>query len=595
LTGSLFVSILVPYTNIAAGFSQNFVAQIAGRTGISIWNFGDGSFATNRPVQAHSWANPGDYTITLTAFNDDNPSGVSTTTIIHVANQPIAFVNITNDGPVVPYDSWATAATNIQDAVDAAYAGGTVLVSDGVYQTGGRVVFGAMTNRLVVNKPVSVQSVNGPLVTVVQGQQVAGTTNGDAAIRCAYLGEGATFSGLTLNAGATRAAGHGDPNQEQSGGAVWCWSTNCFLNNCILSSNSAAFAGGGVRSGTLTDCVLAWNSCSFEGGGGYSGTFIHCSFSNNTAVFGAGGNAIVASNCVFAGNAASQGGAISSSSAFNSIFTNNSATFGGGTLDSTVNNSLLAGNTSSFTGGGANGGGLTNCTIVGNAASSAGGGTYGCNLYNCVVFYNSSPSGSNFNAGNLNYCCTTPLPSSGAGNMTNEPLLMDLVGNFRLQPNSPCINSGYNSGIASANDLDGHRRIVAGTVDIGAYEFQSPASILSYAWAQSYGLLTDGSADLADSDGDGMNNWQEWVADTNPTNASSSLVLLSPSNSPSGLTLTWLSASTRTYFVQRTTNLVQTSFSSLATAIAGKAGTTSFTDRTATNGGPFFYRVGVFR
>ena len=104
--------------------------------------------------------------------------------------------------PGPPYTNWASAAHVIQDAVDAALTGDAVLVAGGVYATGGRAVgTNLLVNRVAIDRAITVESLMGPEVTVIQGYQVPGTTNGDGAIRCVYLTNGASLSGFTLTKG----------------------------------------------------------------------------------------------------------------------------------------------------------------------------------------------------------------------------------------------------------------------------------------------------------------------------------------------------------------------------------------------------------
>jgi hypothetical protein len=104
------------------------------------------------------------------------------------------FVSL-DGGNTAPFATWADAATNIQDAIDAASAGEIVWVTNGVYATGGKVMAGDLTNRVALDKALTVQSVNGPFVTTIEG---AGATNGPLAVRCAWLTNGAILQGFTL-------------------------------------------------------------------------------------------------------------------------------------------------------------------------------------------------------------------------------------------------------------------------------------------------------------------------------------------------------------------------------------------------------------
>jgi hypothetical protein len=230
---------------------------------------------------------------------------------------------------------------------------------------------------------------------------------------------------------------------------------------------------------------------------------------------------------------------------------------------------------------------------VGNAAANSGGGTATGTIYNSVIYYNTAPTSTNYSVGTLTSCCATPLPISG-GSITNAPAFVDIAsGNFRLQTNSPCINRGNNS-YATGVDLDGRPRIVGGTVDMGAYEFRGAGTGEFAAWLQHYGLALDGSADLLDCDRDGLNNWQEWIAGTCPTNALSVLKCGLPAGDGSGITVSWQSVDAKTYYLEHSTNLLsQPAFLSVQSNIAGQASTTIFKDASATNPSPYFYRVGV--
>src|SRR5258708_3841773 len=119
------------------------------------------------------------------------------------ANCPAAtlYVDLNSANATPPYADWSTAATNIQDAVDASSDGDLILVTNGIYATGGRVVYGSLTNRVVINKAVTVQSVNGAALTAILGFANNGSgvpTNGDNAVRCVYLTNNAAFIGFTL-------------------------------------------------------------------------------------------------------------------------------------------------------------------------------------------------------------------------------------------------------------------------------------------------------------------------------------------------------------------------------------------------------------
>ena len=164
----------------------------------------------------------------------------------------------------------------------------------------------------------------------------------------------------------------------------------------------------------------------------------------------------------------------------NCIITESDASFGGGIYgSSTIINCLICNNT------GYNGAGIwyssntkiLNCTIVGNWCvniDSGGVDGSGGQVINSIVWSNIP----NQIAGNPTVRYSDVQGGwTGEGNIDADPLFVypsGLDGNLRLLPGSPCIDAGTNSTNPSlpSTDLDGNPRIINGTVDMGAYEFQ---------------------------------------------------------------------------------------------------------------------------
>jgi len=336
------------------------------------------------------------------------------------------YVDLNSTNPVSPFLSWNTASTNIQDAVDVATNGATVLVTNGTYY---------VSAEITVASGITIQSVNGWTNTIVDAQESG---------RCFYLDDaGAILDGFTITRGYASGSGGGvycnggtvrnccissntatgGSYSDSRGGGIYC--NGGTVHDCTISDNLAQgiyYAGGGVylaSGGTLQDCIIANNEV-FGGTSGSSGspikaggvyctgsTITNCTISGNTArgansgqsASGGGvymsGNAVVASCIVMANEALRSSGGAGQTGDGGGI------TCAGGV----VRDCLIQGNlASSGSGGGVSGGDVVHCRITGNFAGDMGGGIYlsssAKTVQNCLIDGNIALSGGGISLGN---------------------------------------------------------------------------------------------------------------------------------------------------------------------------------------------------
>jgi hypothetical protein len=201
----------------------------------------------------------------------------------------------------------------------------------------------------------------------------------------------------------------------------------------------------------------------------------------------------------------------------------------------------------------------------------------------------------------------------GEGNISSNPQFVNLAANdYRLLANSPCIDTGTNVSVAITNfnvsltnDLADVPRPLNGNndglanFDIGAYELlleaaDSNSDGIPDGWTWKHGLNpTHPDLALGNPDGDAHTTYQEWVADTDPTNALSIFRIAAILPGPQ-VTLDYLSSSNRQYTLMCATNLADGSVWENVPGqvdVAGSGGLDSLTDTNEAAG--MFYRVSV--
>lgn len=344
-----------------------------------------------------------------------------------------------------PYDA-------IQQAVNRAATGDTVLVLPGTYKGNGN------RNIEFFGKGLVVRSRDGPLTCTInvesmgQGFQVADREPVGTQIRGFTIRE-ASSSGIYVGFLAKCAVMDCRLINNNSPG-IWVDNEAVVLmDGCTVTNNSTIFDGGGVRIENLsvlylTNSTIARNTASRDGGGvSASSSYLFCYntiVTDNTAggtVFGGGGVIYYRSDGTFA----------------NSLVAANrtNARDGGGVFCNFDAIVALAGN-----------------TIAQNRAARNGGGLYAdtvplSSFANSVVWSN-TPQGVFQGSGPMPVSyCDVQGGYAGTGNIAVNPMFADpdgtdgnpmtgLDNDYRLLAASPCIDAGNSNAIPPDEaDLDG--------------------------------------------------------------------------------------------------------------------------------------------
>jgi hypothetical protein len=247
---------------------------------------------------------------------------------------------------------------------------------------------------------------------------------------------------------------------------------------------------------------------------------------------------------------------------------------------------------------------LVNCQVGANSQLWTGVPSEG-RPYGGIFFGN--PSGLNIVVGglsgwlfNADYSRASVNPGDqdwgvvlGTSTLTNRTALYgaDLYGNGGTTARNPALPPGYHRGMGRQLNNGSSASWLAEGPNYNGIS----AGGVPYAWLDRFGLPNDGSADFNDTDGDAMNNWQEYHTGTIPTNASSKLAIVwvTPPDESDAPTISWQSATGAVYSVECSTNLESGFNRVVSSNCIATPPVNSVTDNATTEQSARFYRIRV--
>ncbi len=464
------------------------------------WAFGDGATASGATA-THAYATPGAYTATLTVSSGGSPLATFTKELFATSSADAYVVNAAlNPGhvPAFPYATPATAATDIQSAIDAVSDGFTVHVGPGTY---------TLTDEIRITNAVSVIATEGRDATLLV--RSVNKNAKDVIQRCACLSHpAARLQGFALSGGLVYWETDVPSYFAASGAGVLMTGLGGTVADCAITNNglgkSMYVLGCGVGmysdSAVLTNCLVAGNTvanvrCRGAGINIQNGLVVGCVISNNFL----NGSGYTTEGCAIRATGKCR-------VTHSRICCNTAKGAQAGVAlmhkDALIDNCLIDGNTASGMGGGvyldSGNGTIANCTIVGNTASTGAGiyayGNTRWALLNTVVAGNVGSGDASViqiggSANGLKQAVASNCLSTVAFPFTGPAPVNCLVDDpdfaadgFTPGNSSPLLDNGWDGaydGLADDLDYIGNPRVVAfngGGVDIGCVELQgSPA------------------------------------------------------------------------------------------------------------------------